>query len=115
MLKEALFKYIGHKPTKSDTLLGTGLVWDQGETLPVDVEHAPKFFEHPTVWTLVDDKGNPVTDREVLKKDYGIRVKPERKEQPGGVGAVADDAASAEEDPPPPPPGKKKTAKKASG
>lgn len=51
--------YVGAKPMREDSVAGTGLVWRQGETLPVPVAAAAALLRYPDVWVRADDE---VTD-----------------------------------------------------
>lgn len=46
-------KYIGKEPYYKDRFLGTGLVWKQGETLPIPVELAKDFLKHSAIFQEV--------------------------------------------------------------
>lgn len=67
--------YVGAKPAREDSVAGTGLVWRQGETLPVPVAAAALLLRHPDVWARADDDvtddGEPEQAQEApaLKRD----------------------------------------------
>lgn len=47
-------RYIGLKPSRADTLGGSGVVWHgNGDVQPVPDEAWEKLKQHPTVWELV--------------------------------------------------------------
>jgi len=43
-------KYIGHRPLYRDGACGSGLVFEQGQTVLVDDEFAVKMLRHPSVY-----------------------------------------------------------------
>lgn len=43
-------KYIGKDATYKDRMFGTGLVWKQGEILPVSIDLAKDFLKHPALF-----------------------------------------------------------------
>lgn len=47
--------YVGKKAQREDSVAGTGLVWRQGETLPVPVAAAAVLLRHPDTWARADD------------------------------------------------------------
>ena len=47
--------YVGKKAQREDSVAGTGLVWRQGETLPVPVAAAMVLLRHPDTWARADD------------------------------------------------------------
>lgn len=47
--------YIGPKPQKKDTVYHTHLVFPAGVSIPVDVDDAYKFLNHPGVWVKESD------------------------------------------------------------
>ena len=47
--------YVGKKASREDSVAGTGLVWRQGETLPVPVAAAMVLLRHPDTWARADD------------------------------------------------------------
>ena len=47
--------YVGKKAQREDSVAGTGLVWRQGETLPVPVVAAALLLRHPDTWARADD------------------------------------------------------------
>lgn len=47
--------YIGPKPQKKDTVYQTHLVFPLGIPIPVDVDDAYKFLNHPGVWVKESD------------------------------------------------------------
>lgn len=47
--------YVGKKAQREDSVAGTGLVWRQGETLPVPVAAAAALLRHPDTWARADD------------------------------------------------------------
>lgn len=67
--------YVGKKAQREDSVVGTGLVWRQGETLPVPVAAAALLLRHPDVWVRADedvaDDGEPEQAQEApaLKRD----------------------------------------------
>lgn len=44
--------YIGHRPVYTDGACGSGLTFEQGQTLPVDDEFARRMLKHPSVYQL---------------------------------------------------------------
>lgn len=44
--------YIGHRPVYTDGACGSGLTFEQGQTLPVDDEFARRMLKHPSVYEL---------------------------------------------------------------
>lgn len=46
-------KYIGKDKTYKDRMFGTGLVWQKGETLPINVDLAKEFLKHPSLFSEV--------------------------------------------------------------
>lgn len=47
-------KYVGHRPTYTESCYGTGLVFTQGQTITVDEAVARKLLRHPDVYVLGD-------------------------------------------------------------
>lgn len=47
--------YVGKKVQREDSVAGTGLVWRQGETLPVPVAAAAVLLRYPDTWARADD------------------------------------------------------------
>jgi hypothetical protein len=47
--------YVGKKAQREDSVAGTGLVWRQGETLPVPVAAAAVLLRYPDTWARADD------------------------------------------------------------
>ena len=47
--------YVGKKAQREDSVAGTGLVWRQGETLPVAVAAAAVLLRYPDTWARADD------------------------------------------------------------
>ena len=47
--------YVGKKAQREDSVAGTGLVWSQGETLPVPVAAAMVLLRHPDTWARAND------------------------------------------------------------
>ena len=47
--------YVGKKESREDSVAGTGLVWRQGETLPVPIAAAAVLLRHPDTWARADD------------------------------------------------------------
>ncbi|HOO18224.1 MAG TPA: hypothetical protein PLU99_14110, partial [Phycisphaerae bacterium] len=43
-------KYIGKDATYKDRMFGTGLVWRQGEILPISIDLAKDFLKHPALF-----------------------------------------------------------------
>ena len=46
-------QYIGKDKTYKDRMFGTGLVWQKGETLPINVDLAKEFLKHPSLFSEV--------------------------------------------------------------
>lgn len=46
-------KYVGLKPSRADTVAGTGLIWTQGQIHAVPASLVPKFQKHPDIWQVV--------------------------------------------------------------
>lgn len=47
--------YVGKKAQREDSVAGTGLVWRQGQTLPVPIAAAAALLRHPDTWVRADD------------------------------------------------------------
>lgn len=47
-------KYIGHRQFYQDGACGSGLTFEQGQTLPVDDEFAVRMLRHPSVYERGD-------------------------------------------------------------
>lgn len=53
-------EYVGTKPTKTDTVAGTGLVWSgQGDVQPVPLKAWLLMARHTGVWRLADGESAP--------------------------------------------------------
>lgn len=50
--------YVGKKPSKNDTVAGTGLVWAPGQVHEVTDEAAVRLLKHPDVWAVADNWRN---------------------------------------------------------
>lgn len=55
MAQQMNITYVGKKASREDSVAGTGLVWRQGETLPVPVAAAMVLLRHPDTWARADD------------------------------------------------------------
>jgi hypothetical protein len=76
----AQLRYIGKKPTKTDTVAGTATVWlGHGDVQSVPDALAPLFWEHPTVWEVVEMvEAEPVQDMQTMQDE------PKKTLPPGG-------------------------------
>lgn len=51
----ALIEYVGKKPSRADTLAGTGIVWNgPGDVQEVPDEAVPRLLMHPDVWAVAE-------------------------------------------------------------
>lgn len=58
-------KYIGLKPSKTDNVAGSGIVWSgQGDVQEVPDEAAQKLLRHPEVWCLDEPADKPAGEPE---------------------------------------------------
>jgi hypothetical protein len=46
-------KYVGLKQEKLDTVAGSGILWQSGQTIEVNDTVASKLLNHPDVWEEV--------------------------------------------------------------
>lgn len=50
-------KYVGKKPTRKDTVAGTGIVWlGAGDVQDVPDDKASILLAHPDIWLKAEDK-----------------------------------------------------------
>lgn len=68
----ARIKYVGLKQSRADTVAGTGLVWQAGETHEVsDPAKVSALLKHPHIWQLEDGEAPPVVEKTVAKTEDG--------------------------------------------
>lgn len=60
-------RYVGPKLFKRDTVCGTGLRWEQGETKTISKEIGLKLAKFSGVWKRVDNKKRSKTPKEPAK------------------------------------------------
>lgn len=65
-------KYIGPKVGKHDTLTGSGLVWNPGQTHLMDEEKARRLLRHPDAWVLGEGAELPPEKVESKKPENDV-------------------------------------------
>tara|TARA_R110002167_G_scaffold167167_2_gene364302 strand:+ start:726 stop:1052 length:327 start_codon:yes stop_codon:yes gene_type:complete len=61
-------QYIGEKPSKRDTVAGTGLVWEPEQSLEVEDAVAVKLLQFPSVWVKTELAEEPEPKKPAVKK-----------------------------------------------
>jgi hypothetical protein len=64
--------YIGHRPIYKDGACGSGVTFEQGQTLAIPEQFAVRMLKHPSVYvraTGKDAKSAPAADVPVLDED----------------------------------------------
>lgn len=64
--------YVGKKPSKNDTVAGTGLVWAPEQVHEVADDAAARLLKHPDVWADFDNWRN--ADGLALVNDEGQKT-----------------------------------------
>ena len=86
----ALLRYIGKKLKTTDSLAGTNTVWlGHGDVQSVPDALAPLFWEHPTVWEVVEAvEVDPVQDMQDMQDMKTMQAEPKQALPPGGEAVV---------------------------
>lgn len=75
-------QYVGKKPSRPDTVAGTGLIWTPGQVHAVEEDAALKLLKHPDIWESIgtEDVGGKVAEKVEAKKAEA-KKKAEKKDK----------------------------------